>query len=36
MILSALEAAMLLARTDGGISRFQSSAERLVVALAPS
>lgn len=36
MILSGLEGAMLLARTDGGITRFQSSAERLLDALAPS
>lgn len=36
MILSGLEGAMLLARTDGGITRFQSSADRLLDALAPS
>ncbi len=36
MILSGLEGAMLLARTDGGITRFQASAERLLDALAPS
>jgi TetR/AcrR family transcriptional repressor of nem operon len=35
MILSGLEGAMLLARTYGGITRFQSSAERLLEALAP-
>lgn len=35
MILSGLEGAMLLARTSGGITRFQSSAERLLEALAP-
>jgi TetR/AcrR family transcriptional repressor of nem operon len=36
MILSGLEGAMLLARTYGGITRFQSSAQRLLEALAPS
>ena len=36
MILSGLEGTMLLARTDGGINRFQSSAERLLDALTPS
>jgi TetR/AcrR family transcriptional regulator, transcriptional repressor for nem operon len=36
MILSGLEGSMLLARTDGGITRFQSSAQRLVDALTPS
>jgi hypothetical protein len=35
MILSGLEGAMLLARTYGGLSRFQSSAQRLLDALAP-
>jgi hypothetical protein len=35
MILSGLEGAMLLARTYGDITRFQSSAERLLEALAP-
>jgi TetR/AcrR family transcriptional repressor of nem operon len=34
MILSGLEGAMLLARTYGGLSRFQSSAQRLLDALA--
>ena len=33
MILSGLEGAMLLARTYGGITRFQSSAQRLLEAL---
>jgi TetR/AcrR family transcriptional repressor of nem operon len=36
MILSGLEGSMLLARTDGGITRFQSSAQRLIDALTPS
>ena len=36
MILSGLEGAMLLARTDGGIKRFQSSAARFLDALAAS
>ena len=36
MILSGLEGSMLLARTDGGVTRFQSAAQRLVEALAPS
>jgi TetR/AcrR family transcriptional repressor of nem operon len=36
MILSGLEGAMLLARTYGGVRRFQSSAVRLLEALAPS
>jgi TetR/AcrR family transcriptional repressor of nem operon len=35
MILSGLEGAMLVARTRGGVSRFQSSASRLLAALAP-
>jgi TetR/AcrR family transcriptional regulator, transcriptional repressor for nem operon len=34
MILSGLEGAMLVARTSGGVSRFQSSANRLLAALA--
>lgn len=36
MILSGLEGAMLLARTYGGLPRFQSSAQRLLDALAPT
>jgi TetR/AcrR family transcriptional repressor of nem operon len=36
MILSGLEGAMLLARTYGGLPRFQSSAQRLLDALAPA
>jgi TetR/AcrR family transcriptional regulator, transcriptional repressor for nem operon len=36
MILSGLEGAMLLARTYGGLPRFQSSAQRLLNALAPA
>jgi TetR/AcrR family transcriptional repressor of nem operon len=35
MILSGLEGAMLVARTSGGVSRFHSSASRLLAALAP-
>ncbi len=36
MILSGLEGAMLLARTYGGITRFHSSARRLLEGLAPA